>query len=530
MKERIFICCLLVLLCNCVIAQLVLDNGGSITIDNNAAIQVAGSIHLNNNITGAGKLVLTGNAATLNANGYSISNVEINSPSAIGLTGNVSIANTLNFTSGRLILNNANLQLSSSVSVIGAGVGKYIETNGSGDLRKEVTTATIITLPLGANGDYMPIEIETVGGSYSTEAYVATRLVPNAHPEKPFKTEDYLKSYWKINTAGITAATINATATYQDVTGITGSESLMYPLKWNGTEWALTNNSINTSNNTISYNMVNNGDELYAANKFVLMQAKVFLQGAYNSVTGKMNDNLRAGTNIIPTADPYRQMPYAATFTHSNNSNTEVANAAVFATQSNDDNNIVDWVFIELRNTSYQLVQTRSALIQKDGDIVDIDGVSPLFFKNVDAANYVITVRHRNHLGLAAEATNYAKALNFSRPTLANSFDFTTATDNQLFGNSAAYKTINNINVLWCGNANANSNLRYSGPSNDNAAILTTILGGSSTLLSSNIYSAGDLNMNRNVRYSGPSNDNSFLISTVLGGVTTQVISQQIPN
>jgi hypothetical protein len=34
--------------------------------------------------------------------------------------------------------------------------------------------------------------------------------------------------------------------------------------------------------------------------KFVLATAKVFLQGAYNTTTGVMADNLRTPTNLIP--------------------------------------------------------------------------------------------------------------------------------------------------------------------------------------------------------------------------------------
>jgi hypothetical protein len=45
------------------------------------------------------------------------------------------------------------------------------------------------------------------------------------------------------------------------------------------------------------------------------------------------------------------------------------------------------------------IVQRRAGLIQRDGDIVDLDGVSPLTFTGGASGNYYVTVRHRNHLG-----------------------------------------------------------------------------------------------------------------------------------
>ena len=137
---------------------------------------------------------------------------------------------------------------------------------------------------------------------------------------------------------------------------------------------------------------------------------------------------------------------------------------AVFADQASTDNNIVDWVFLELRNSTVSpgntVLQTRSALVTRAGNIVDIDGVSPVTFNNTANGNYTVAVRHRNHLGMSADpSTNlYAAA---EAKAAAPLVDLTTATDAQIFGTAAAYTTGGGKNLMWGGNANSNTTVRF---------------------------------------------------------------------
>jgi hypothetical protein len=209
----------------------------------------------------------------------------------------------------------------------------------------------------------------------------------------------------------------------------------------------------------------------------------------------------------------------------------------VFNDQASTNDNIVDWVFLELRNTASpgnQILQTRSALIQRDGDIVDIDGVSPVTFNNVVGNSFTIAVRHRNHLGLATLPTaprtfTEARSLAFST----NVADIRNTTT-QLFGTSgtnyttASHSGLGTVNLLWSGNINANAASNYSGPSNDRLALLTDLGGNQISTLPG--YRRGDLNMNKTVNYSGPGNDRLFLISNVLGGNQITTRNQVLPN
>lgn len=49
------------------------------------------------------------------------------------------------------------------------------------------------------------------------------------------------------------------------------------------------------------------------------------------------------------------------------------------------------------------MVDSRSALIQRDGDIVDVDGLSMLKFNMAAAGNYFVVVNHRNHLSVMSK-------------------------------------------------------------------------------------------------------------------------------
>jgi hypothetical protein len=113
-----------------------------------------------------------------------------------------------------------------------------------------------------------------------------------------------------------------------------------------------------------------------------------------------MRDDLRIH-NVIPTTSPYSAMGMTGITPVSDASATLVGSAA-----PSNENSIVDWVFVELRSASDPtvVVDSRSALIQRDGDIVEVDGVSPVTFTTAVPANYYVAVKHRNHLGVMSAA------------------------------------------------------------------------------------------------------------------------------
>ncbi len=119
---------------------------------------------------------------------------------------------------------------------------------------------------------------------------------------------------------------------------------------------------------------------------------KVFLQGAsLNPIVGEedlMRDSLRE-SGLLPTTSPYG----------------DGASVSPTVFDSTGANAIVDWVFVELRegpdNENTTVVTSKAALLQRDGDIVDIDGVSTVTFTEEDG-DYFIAIKHRNHIGIVA--------------------------------------------------------------------------------------------------------------------------------
>ena len=507
-------------------SQLFVDNA-TFFIQTGATVTVQGDVTSNVDIQGPGKILLKGSSnQNVNMNGFTIPNLEMDNTANATLTGNVRIGSSMLFTNGKIIQGNFNVRLADVATTTGGGASKFFETTGTGQLLKEVSSnLTNYVMPLGIGSTYYPASI-TTSGTYAS-ATVGTQAKNGSDPNKHPRSTDYLNLYWPITRTGVTG-TVNASGNYN--ANFTGVEADLRGIFWNGTNWVLAGGGINTGTDDASAPITGNGD-LYAMNRFVLTRMKAMLQGAFNGTD--MNDNLRAGTNLIPLSDPYRSAPYNASFTHVNNPTVEVAAASVFNNAALTGDNIVDWVYLELRDNSgvnpgATVVQTRSALVQRDGDIVDIDGVSPVYFKNIDAsASYTLAIRHRNHLGIATDPVANLQSL--SEATPGSPTDFSTMTDAQIFGTSSAFTTSAGRNLLWGGNANFNTTSRFNGLNNDKDYLLITALGSNPAAVISNTYSSADINMNRNVRFNGLNNDKDFLLITILGSVPASVRTQALP-
>jgi hypothetical protein len=245
----------------------------------------------------------------------------------------------------------------------------------------------------------------------------------------------------------------------------------------------------------------------------IAIQLRVFLGGPYQAVPGLMSDALRAAS-LLPLQEPYTGLGFA----HYADGGGEQVPPVLLSTTGN--NAIVDWIFIELRNAStpQMIVATRAALVQRDGDVVDTDGVSPVRM-TVPAGTYHIAVKHRNHLAVMT-------ALPFLISSQPTALDLTDGSV-PMYGTNAQ-DVVGGTRVLWPGDASADGLVRYSGTLNDRAVILAA-LGASSFLTPLAGYHSADLNLNGLVSYSGTSNDRTVILSTV--GATTYLIarSAQLP-
>ncbi|MEI7898487.1 MAG: hypothetical protein WCJ26_15725, partial [bacterium] len=261
----------------------------------------------------------------------------------------------------------------------------------------------------------------------------------------------------------------------------------------------------------------------------VCLLAKVLLQGPYEVSTHLMRDDLRA-QGFIPSKEPYSSSPYIPAFTHVGGGGGEtVTNPAVFTVTG--PNAIVDWVFIELRDkTNKSLVKyTRSALVQRDGDVVDVDGVSPVCFQGLSDNQFYVAVRHRNHLGVM---TASAKTMTTSGTVVdfrdGSEPEFNYGTTHPVAGSSYNYSGLSQSTpesgkrALWYGDANSDHKVKYEAPGDDQSIILSdvaSIAGNISTQSGYDFclqYYAGDVDLSGKVKYEAPHDDRSLVLYQIL--------------
>jgi hypothetical protein len=253
------------------------------------------------------------------------------------------------------------------------------------------------------------------------------------------------------------------------------------------------------------------------------LTAKVFLQGAYNAGLNRHKDVTGTWANVLNTYA--RTLPYNnVTFGYFDGTESVPINFFKSTAATTD---IIDWVLVETKNAAGITLSQRAAFVREDGQIVDLDGISPVSLYGIVSGNYYFTIRHRNHLGISTQnlLPVVSVPMGVTPPTPQN-FDFTTAAETDIFGDALAFKVINGTNVMVCGNANSNNNVRYGGLSNDAGSILVYLSGLPSKVII-NVYSANDVNFDGTVRYGGLNNDTGSMLSSALGGTPSSVVPEQ---
>ena len=238
------------------------------------------------------------------------------------------------------------------------------------------------------------------------------------------------------------------------------------------------------------------------------------LQGAFSTANNLMRDDLRAA-GLIPTTEPFTGLG----FTHAGGGGGETVPGALLGTTGK--NAIVDWVLLELRNknTPSTIVATRSALLQRDGDVVGTNGSTRILF-NVANDNYFVAVRHRNHFGVM---TATSQPLNAS----ALSLDLTRPAT-PTWGAGARALLATGRSGQWCGNAQRDNLLRYVGNSNDRDPLLIVV---GATLPNNMVsgYHQSDVNLDGIVKYTGPNNDRDLILLNIGGTTPNVTLNEQLP-
>ncbi len=246
-------------------------------------------------------------------------------------------------------------------------------------------------------------------------------------------------------------------------------------------------------------------------NMYAGTSVKLMLEGPYNGTM--MNDALRTLPDF-PLTEPFTSMGYL-------NVESYTIDPAVLMVSGG--NAIVDWAVVEMRSVGApgQVQQARVALLQRDGDVVAMDGVSPISFKNLAPGNYLLAARTRNHLPVmqaVAAPLAYgptAASVNFTLPS-------TAVYDADARIQSGA------VMLLAAGDVTFNGEVKYTGSNNDRDPILVRV--GSSTPNGTvSGYYAEDVNMDGTVKYTGSGNDRDQILTTVGSTVPTSMRNAQLP-
>lgn len=277
--------------------------------------------------------------------------------------------------------------------------------------------------------------------------------------------------------------------------------------------------AFNGANGTIFFDNVTMTSSRIGA--VIRTNTKLWLDGAYDQTAGRMRDDLRLA-GLLPSTEPYTALGLPNVVALPG----EVASSAVLNTTG--DNAVVDWVHMELRacEAPGTVLVSKNGLVQRDGDVVNAEGTT--FSFPTGQGNYLLAVRHRNHLGAMT-----AKPLELrSTATLVDLRN----TALELYTRPSPYtdqpaRTVGSTRTLWAGNLTSDAPVnavKYVGAGNDRDPILVAV--GSTT---PNAVVAGyrseDVSLDGLVKYTGAGNDRDAQLISVGSTSPTTTRWEQLP-
>lgn len=554
-----------------------IQNSGTVSSDGELRNEAGGTISGTGIFEATTKFINKGNAFTginlrlignVNTDsiqsglGSSFANVNLTKGS--GTTATLSDAMTVTglFTfdndNNRLVLEDENLIMGPAATFVSADNNEFVTTNSTGIVTKQNLGSTAFTYEVGYGaGEYNPVSIANSGTVDDISVRCLQNVLDQGLTGAPV-TSHFANNSWVV-TEGVAGG-----SNLQLIAGWSASDELasfnrnkVGIARYNtGTDWDLPASNVVAASGSGPYTRNRSGitstgvfavadlDKVNAA----MLNIKVLLQGPFSTLTGLMGDGLRT-TNMIPLTQPYSaamgvNFNRVGVYDGSASVNESVSSNTVFDVPTASDD-IIDWVYLSLLDGTDPSIklQTKAALIQRDGDVVEYDPVSATYVPvrmPIDAnGNYYIMVAHRNHLPVR---TPTAQSL---QDNTVFAYNFTTA-QSQAYQNPAvttnpAMKALSTGQfALWGGNAIANTSVRASGasggpnPTNDLLYLLNNVLSGSTGLGIGPIYHNADINMDGTVRASGtsggpnPTNDYLILLNAILAGNTGLGFTQHL--
>jgi len=419
-----------------------LVNTGSTTIQSTATLTNSGSMSMKGDFTnsgtaavGTGLLAFNGTVTQVIGGSTSTTFGQVAVNNNIQLNTPATVSSALTFQSGKITLGSSNLTIGNSGSIAGFDNSKYINAAGSGKLIQNVAAANKV-YPVGTASSYVPLTLNNTGTADNYGVRVFDDVLNNG-------------------TSGGTIASINDAVdmTWVVDESIAGGSVLVATCQWNGANEGSLFNRTQAGIGVYSAGVWNpqNAGAASGANPYLLTRSgittpgplavgdisspmavllaltvnlKEFLEGPF---TGTEMTTLLNSGGILPLAQPYNVAPW-------NYSGSE-------SVASIPNANVVDWVIVELRDAASAPLATvgtriarQAGFVLKNGQIVGLNGSSPLQF-NVTVANQLFAiVWYKNHLGVMSSVglTNVGGTY---------TYDFTTSAA-QVYGGAPGHKQI----------------------------------------------------------------------------------------
>jgi hypothetical protein len=460
-----------------------------------------------------------------------------------------------------------------NAQAVGLTAGTYTVTVSDAHACKATATVTITEPANGVSIAYTKVDIPCNGGTSGSIDITASggssgysyfwsgpNVVPTSEDQTGLGAGSYFVTVTDASTCrafatviitqpGVVSAQITSITHVTNYGGSDGSATVTasggtpaYIYIWNNSQTTSTTTGLSEGTYTVTvtdaHSCTATATVLITQPTELCLKIKAFLQGPYDPAQHKMRDDLRA-QGFLPATDPYATPLYDTSFVHVPPSGlaTVLNPSVVFADYG--DNSIVDWVFIELRdkNDKTLVKYTRSVLLQRDGDVVDLDGTSKVCLYGLPDNTYYIALRHRNHFGVMTAVpkllTTAGTVVDFTTMNPSNpndEFNFGTASDmfpGVNYSGLSQSTTSDGKRAMWYGNSHANRKIKYEAGSDpdDQSIILSDVIDYQFThglpLPQSGYdfcfgYLAGDVDMNGKAKYEAPYDDRSLILYQIL--------------
>ncbi|MBK9939803.1 MAG: hypothetical protein IPP02_15750 [Chitinophagaceae bacterium] len=296
------------------------------------------------------------------------------------------------------------------------------------------------------------MQVTTNAGTSPTD--VTVTMIPLTESGDPTDNQREVKRKFVFAQTGGTGFTADVRFPYLTGELNTNTEANLTPWGrftgvWNGRLTPVTRDAPNDWVATTGITQTDFINEWKLADPRYTMNVTALLRGAWNA--GPNMTTLLNSGGYIPVSHNYNSAPF---------NYSVVENGAV------PNPNVVDRVLVEMRMPSTgvaadaissTIVGRKTGFLLNNGNVVELDGVSPLSFDiNKQQDNAFLVVRHRNHLGAMSIALSGSSSVDGSYDNdfrvLANVYKNVAASSDPvtLLPSSAFYG-------LWTGNANANS-------------------------------------------------------------------------